>query len=262
MKIRRYGFNEDGFMRLQKDIDALINNRNLDHTHVGRLYTEYCDIRSAAGETVIDGPMLKMYDKQVTPVKRLQMGYNSIDSDFNFTMYNKNGNATIYLNSSGEAVFAGNIETGKNAYIGNDLYIGSTGTGSVSKAIRLRTDAHDIVIRGYVLNSTANIGIGLLTSSNTSTEAMEYLNGTMYIYGGVNLLSNGVGNNGNLIVGGKFGCNGALSQVSYPVGSALSTAPYGTTELSSPVALTDELAETNVLVNQIRTALRNNGICV
>jgi hypothetical protein len=204
-----------------------------------------------------------MYDKQATPVLRSLYGYSSTAGDFLFSLFDRNGSPTIYEDAgTGEAVFAGNVITGKNAYIGNDLYIGSTGTGSVSKAIRLRTDVHDITIRGYVENSTANIGIGLLTSSNPSTEGMEYLNGTLFLYGGMHLLSNGIGNNGNLRVDGKFGCNGLTPQASYPVGSVLSTAPYGTTELSSPVALADELAETNVLVNQMRTALISNGICV
>jgi hypothetical protein len=244
MKIRRYQFDEDGFMRLQKDIDALINNRNLDHQHIGRLYTEYCDIRSENGETIIEGPTLKMYDRQAVPVKRLQMGYNSADADFNLTIYDAAGNPTIYLNSTGEAVYAGNVITGKNAYVGDDLYLGSTATGTQTKAIRMRTATKDIVIRGAEVAGKYNIGIGLLNTNEASTEGMDNMGGTLFLYGSMNLLTGGT-TDGNLEIGGKFACNGASPQASYSVNSAAA----------------EDLTEVTALVNQLRTALINNGIC-
>jgi len=119
----QYGFDANGFMRMKKDLNYIM--RHLDHSNVKRLYTEYCEIKSEHGETAIDGPELVMKKNGSTTV-RLKMGYNPASSEFEFNLYNAAGVKTIYLDSSGEAVFSGNIQTDKNAYIGTNLYIGST----------------------------------------------------------------------------------------------------------------------------------------
>lgn len=95
---------------MRKDLEDILEN--LDHLNVKRLYTEYCDIRSAAGETVIDGPTLLMYDKQATPRLRLEMGYKPGSSDFVFNMYNKAGVKTIGIDSNGDGTFTGTITGG------------------------------------------------------------------------------------------------------------------------------------------------------
>ena len=182
MKIRRYQFDEDGFMRLQKDIDALINNRNLDHQHIGRLYTEYCDIRSENGETIIEGPTLKMYDRQAVPVKRLQMGYNSADADFNLTIYDAAGNPTIYLNSTGEAVFAGNIETLKNAKIGQILELQATTGTDINSGIKwMDSDGVTVLADAFMVKSTV---LNLFSIKSNNSEFGLIANG-----GNLNLAS-------------------------------------------------------------------------
>ena len=77
-----------------------------------RLYTEYCDIQSAAGETIINGPTLDMFDKQATPQLRLEMGYKPSASDFVFNLYNKAGTQTVGIDSSGNVTFTGTITGG------------------------------------------------------------------------------------------------------------------------------------------------------
>jgi len=57
-----------------------------------------------------------------------------------------------------------------------------------------------------------------------------------------------------LAVTGAFGCNGASVQTAYTLPAALSTA-LGT-------VLSSDLNKTNGVINEIRTALINNGICV
>jgi hypothetical protein len=106
MKIRMYQFDEDGFMRLQKDINALINERNMDHTHVARLYTEYCDIQSEAGETVIDGPLLTMRSAASTTIRLLQ-GYDPSTGDFVNRLYDANGNIVFSVNTTGQVQLSG-----------------------------------------------------------------------------------------------------------------------------------------------------------
>src|SRR4030042_1912286 len=124
-----YSIDEDGIVRMQKDLNYLLTH--LDHQNVRTLYTEYCDIRSEGGETVIDGPVLKMYDS--SGIMRLFAGYDSSNvapttatSDFVFRLFDANGNMTISLNSSGQAVFAGDIYTSKSIYIGTDIHLGSS----------------------------------------------------------------------------------------------------------------------------------------
>jgi hypothetical protein len=64
------------------------------------------------------------------------------------------------------------------------------------------------------------------------------------------------------LVSGKFACNGESLQGKYSVSTALSTAITGSTTLALNVALNSDLVATNTLLNEIRTALINNGICV
>jgi len=115
----------DEIARLRKDLSFLFEN--LDHLNVKRLYTEYCDIRSKAGETIIDGPTLLMYDKQATPKLRLEMGYKPGSSDFVFNMYNKSGVQTVGIDSNGDATFTGTITGGliRTAISGTRIEISS-----------------------------------------------------------------------------------------------------------------------------------------
>lgn len=218
----------------------------LDSKNVKRLDTNETTIKSKDGTTYINGPVLEMRDATLT--MRLKQGYDAATGKFVYQLYDATGAITIDLNSSGEATFKGNIETLKNAFIGNDLYLGSTATGAITKALRLRAATKDIVFRGYVddTGSPANIGIGLLNSTDASTAVLQYMNGRVFLYGSMVLASDGSASNGNLVVGGKFGCNGKLEQGSYTVNAAAA----------------ENLTAVTALVNQLRTALINNGICV
>lgn len=111
---------EDQVAYMKKTLDWLL--RNQDHLNVTQLFTEYCNIQSENGETVISGPVLTMSDN--AGHLRLGMGWNGVD--FSFNMYDKAGNLTMFLDAStGSAVFGGDIKTTKDAYIGNKLYIGN-----------------------------------------------------------------------------------------------------------------------------------------
>ena len=91
--------------RMRKELSWLLEN--LDHLNVKRLYTEYCQIQSEEGETVIDGPQLLMYDKQITPQLRLEQGYDSVTGDFLFKLYNSAGANVLGLSSAGEISLSG-----------------------------------------------------------------------------------------------------------------------------------------------------------
>lgn len=109
--------------------------KHLDHLNVKQLYTEYCNIQSEDGETIIKGPVLEMYDKQATPVLRLRQGYDPVTGNFVFELYNATGGQTVYIDSNGNAVFTGSI-------------IGSTITGGT---LQTSVTGNRIVITGNSL---------------------------------------------------------------------------------------------------------------
>jgi hypothetical protein len=69
-------------------------------------------------------PMLEMYDNQVPKVKRLALGYDPVNDKFIFSLRDPLGVETIYLDDAGEAVYAGNVKTEKNVFVGNNIYVG------------------------------------------------------------------------------------------------------------------------------------------
>ncbi len=96
---------KDEFIKLKRSLQYFA--QNLNHHNVKQLYTEYCDIQSEGGETVIDGPLILMYSATDSTTLRLEMGYDS--SEFVFRLYNNGGTPTVYIDSSGNAVFLGHI---------------------------------------------------------------------------------------------------------------------------------------------------------
>lgn len=88
----------DEIAKLNKTLNWLMNN--LDHDNITRIYTEYCNIQSELGETVIDGPLIKM--TAGTTTLRLKMGKEG--ADFVFKLYNVAGAETISLNSTGNII--------------------------------------------------------------------------------------------------------------------------------------------------------------
>jgi hypothetical protein len=79
----------------------------LDSKNVKRLATEYTKISSDKGETTFDGPLITMRDKQVTPVIRLQMGYDPTSERFVFKLRDTDGNNTLTLSDLGQILLSG-----------------------------------------------------------------------------------------------------------------------------------------------------------
>lgn len=91
--------------KLNKTLNWLLNN--LDHNNVTHIYTEYCDIQSENGETIIDGPLLVMTGNSTTV--RLKQGYDKASGAFVFNLYNSAGTLTVGIDSSGNAEFRGTV---------------------------------------------------------------------------------------------------------------------------------------------------------
>lgn len=130
-----YSFDEDGILRLQKDLNYMFYH--LDEKNVRRLYTEYCEIKSEEGETEIDGPLLVMKGDPGTTNSttiRLKMGWDEASSEFVFNLFGVDGTPTIELNSTGDAVFRGDINTEEDIYVGNRIFLGWDGSTVVPTA--------------------------------------------------------------------------------------------------------------------------------
>jgi hypothetical protein len=127
-----YTFDEDGLIRLQKDLNHLLNN--LNDQNIKSLKTEYVDISSKGGETIIDGSLIEMYDwdiatSKATTTLRLRMGYNKTSSNFEFNLWNSiSTTPTLTLDSIGNAVFSGSVNTSDAMYVGNNIFLGQTGS--------------------------------------------------------------------------------------------------------------------------------------
>ena len=122
-------------LSLERQVEAIYNSlieqdrwkswfmSKLDSKNVKRLNTNETSIKSADGETVINGPVLEMYDKQAVPVLRLKQGYDSVSGDFIYALYNALGVQTVGIDSGGDATYTGTI-TGSDI-VGGTIAIGS-----------------------------------------------------------------------------------------------------------------------------------------
>ncbi len=137
-------------INLQEGLDYF--SQNLNHHNVKTLFTEYCDIKSEHGETVIDGPLVLMYSATDSTTLRLRMGFNS--SEFVFELYDLAGNEVISLDSSGDAVFSGTMRTSEEAFIGRNIYIANSSDSP-------STD----VYRGLWINAGTTYQVALVNDS-------------------------------------------------------------------------------------------------
>lgn len=159
----------------------------LDSKNVKRLDTNETTIKSADGTTYIHGPILEMRDS--TTQMRLEMGYDATSGDFIFRLYDANGNLTIDLNSLGEAVFMGNIETAKSVTVGELLkLISPTATfnsgvqmisnDGVTLLARMLRVAADLLITNY---GTGDIDIVSGGDINLSATGGVVLDSSSYV---------------------------------------------------------------------------------
>ena len=160
-----YSFDEDSMQRLMKDLNYMFTH--LDERNVKRLYTEYCNIQSEDGETIIDGPLLTMRKPDSSTI-RLKMGWDASSSNFAFGLFTSDGDPSISLNSLGEAVFSGNVNTVKDIYIGNRLFLGWNGSTVIPPLAVLST-------RGmYIMEPDTTKYMAAIYSTNISATTDQF----------------------------------------------------------------------------------------
>ena len=158
--------NPDELAKLNKTLNWLMNN--LDHDNITRIYTEYCDIQSENGETVIDGPLIKM--TAGTTTTRLKMGKEG--SAFTFALYNNAGVQTVGIDSSGNGKFTGEIT-------------GSVITGGLiqtsTAGARITVESSGLI--AYDSNNARRIAIKPTTAAGLTYYELEFYNESGSIQG-------------------------------------------------------------------------------
>jgi len=148
-----YNFDEDGFIRLQKDLNHAM--RHIDSKNVDYIHTNITEVQSENGLTEIVGPLLNMYDTGGN--LRLRAGYDTDGGEFLFSLYNQAGNVTIDLSDTGDArVYT--LHTSQEIYVGRRIFIDWDSTQKVDNiyttgfpyqgGLFLRTPSSDFPVSG------------------------------------------------------------------------------------------------------------------
>lgn len=106
------------------DWTTVINENEIIVSDVftGALYTNLCTIMSANGKLTIENSLITMQDEN--NIVRFECGYKN--GKYVFCLYDATGEQNVYINSSGEAVFAGSINTKKDTTVGSRLNLQTT----------------------------------------------------------------------------------------------------------------------------------------
>lgn len=165
---------------IENSLDELIKQMGwimskLDSHNVKRLDTNETSIKSANGETYINGPILEMYDS--SDVLRLRQGLDTSTSTFIFELFNTSGVKTVGIDSSGNATFTGDITasdiiasditggtitigTGNNVFKAdsNGIYLGNATFASAPFRVEMDGElyATDANITGIITGSSFN----------------------------------------------------------------------------------------------------------
>lgn len=106
------------------DWTTVINDNEIIVSDVftGALYTNLCTIMSDNGKLTIENSLITMQDEN--NVVRFECGYKN--GIYVFCLYDAAGEQNVYINNSGEAVFAGSINTKKDTTVGSRLNLQTT----------------------------------------------------------------------------------------------------------------------------------------
>ena len=106
------------------DWTTVINDNEIIVSDVftGALYTNLCTKMSANGKLTIENSLITMQDEN--NIVRFECGYKN--GKYVFCLYDAAGEQNVYINDSGEAVFAGSINTKKDTTVGSRLNLQTT----------------------------------------------------------------------------------------------------------------------------------------
>ncbi len=144
---------ETALIRLKKTLTVILSS--LDSKNIKKITTDKTEISSEDGKTTIDGTRIIMKDSMDNT--RLEMGAEG--ESFVFRLKNKYGKDSVTLSDTGDARFCGDIETEKNASVGNNLYLGKTNNQSGTKMLQFYEDEEDDAKKAKIMAIKGSNGI-------------------------------------------------------------------------------------------------------
>lgn len=114
-----------------KITNAQIGNLTADKLRAGQVDTDLVVVQSESGNLSISGNSINISDNSVD---RFKAEYNPITDLFTFALYNNEGQPTVYINSAGNAVFSGRIDSSEiysSTIVGTDSLSYQSLTGGV-----------------------------------------------------------------------------------------------------------------------------------
>lgn len=203
--------------------DAQIGNLNADKLISGRIDTELVSVNDGDGHLEISGSEIVISDSDR---ERFVASYNKDEDEFVFELYNEKGIPTVSINSKGNAVFSGQVEssaiysstivgTDKDSYedIDGDVFANIDQTGikimQDKKGNRLQKIGMSVADDG-----TAYLILGAGDGSGAvNINGVEYTNETLTVekndtYGRIGIIGGEASatfwvNNGNLWLNGN-----------------------------------------------------------
>jgi len=167
--------------------NAQIDVLTADKLRAGKVDTDLVTVRSESGNLNVSGNKIVMSDSKTD---RFIAEYNPETDIFSFTIYNSQGQPTVYINSLGNAVLSGRIDSSEiysSTIIGTDSVSYENKTGGVFAEI----DTTDIKIMQdkkkarlqKVGMSVGDDGTAYLVLGSGDGTGQEIINGVVYSNG-------------------------------------------------------------------------------
>ena len=135
---------ESAVVKMQKTLSWLLTE--LDSSNITAINTNITNIKSDDGTTEVNGSQIVMKDADGR--LRAKLGHNKENGNFEFIIYNQSGQAVIYEDSEGDAVFGGQIDVATDIRAGNNIYLGDSENGNgVPKTLQFFSDEENDIKR-------------------------------------------------------------------------------------------------------------------
>lgn len=167
--------------------NAQIGALTADKLVTGSVDTNLVNVEDKNGTLAITGSTLSISDKDR---ERFLASYDKSSDTFRFELYNSNGEPTVSINSRGDAVFGGIVESAKiyaSTIIGTDSESYAENTGGVfadidQKGIKVMQDL-DGTRRQKIGMSVSNDGTAYLVLGAGNGDGEQTVNGVVYTNG-------------------------------------------------------------------------------
>ncbi len=167
--------------------NAQIDVLTADKLRAGKVDTDLVTVRSESGNLNVSGNKIIMSDSKTD---RFIAEYNPDTDIFSFTIYNSQGQPTVYINSLGNAVLSGRIDSSEiysSTIIGTDSVSYENKTGGVfaeidTTGIKVMQDKNKARLQKVGM-SVGDDGTAYLVLGSGDGTGQEIINGVVYSNG-------------------------------------------------------------------------------